>query len=53
MEARFSSRLTTFNPRFLIKKLKTLAMAIGAMLLIPQAGSAQTQNAATPDYDAV
>jgi hypothetical protein len=48
-----TSRSAFFNPRVLINLLRTLAMAIGVLLLIPQAGSAQTQNPATPDYDAV
>jgi hypothetical protein len=53
MKTPSASRSAFFNPRFLIDLLRTLAMAIGVLLLIPQAGSAQTQNPATPDYDAV
>jgi hypothetical protein len=53
MKKKSASRSAFFNPRFLIDLLRTLAMAIGVVLLIPQAGSAQTQNPATPDYDAV
>src|SRR5437667_2255515 len=53
MKTNFASRSTFFDPRALINLFKTLAMAIGVLLFIPQAGSAQTQNPATPDYDAV
>jgi hypothetical protein len=53
MKKKSASRSAFFNPRVLIDLLRTLAMAIGVLLLIPQAGSAQTQNPATPDYDAV
>ena len=48
-----ASRSAFVNPRVLINLFKTLAMAIGILLLIPQAGSAQTQDPATPDYDSV
>src|SRR6266853_1771911 len=48
-----TSRSPYFYPRALINLFKTLAMAIGVLLLIPQAASAQTQNPETPDYDAV
>ena len=53
MKKQCASRSAFFNPRVLINLFKTLAMAIGVLLLIPQSGSAQTQNPATPDYDAV
>jgi hypothetical protein len=53
MKKKSASRSAFFNPRVLINLFKTLAMAIGVLLLIAQAGSAQTQNPATPDYDAV
>jgi hypothetical protein len=53
MKKKSASQSAFFNPRVLINLFKTLAMAIGVLLLIPQAGSAQTQNPATPDYDAV
>jgi hypothetical protein len=53
MKKKSASRSAFSNPRVSINLLRTLAMAIGVLLLIPQAGSAQTQNPATPDYDAV
>ena len=53
MKKQSASRSAFFNPRVLINLFKTLAMAIGVLLLIPEAGSAQTQNPETPDYDAV
>jgi hypothetical protein len=53
MKKKSASRSAFFNPRVLINLLISLAMAIGVLLLIPQAGSAQTQILATPDYDAV
>jgi hypothetical protein len=53
MKTECTSRSAFFNPRVLIDLLRTLAMAIGVLLLIPQAGSAQTQDPTTPDYDAV
>src|SRR5437588_2675412 len=53
MKKKSASRSAIFNSRFLINLLGTLALAIGVLLLIPEAGSAQTQNPETPDYDAV
>src|SRR6266436_359517 len=53
MKKQSASRSALFNPRVVINLLGTLALAIGVLLLIPQAGSAQTQNPETPDYDAV
>ena len=53
MKKKSASRSAFFNPRVLVNLLRTLAIAIGILLLVPQAASAQTQNPATPDYDAV
>jgi len=53
MTKKSASRSAFFNPRVSINLLRTLAMTIGVLLLIHQTGSAQTQNPATPDYDAV